>query len=70
MKIDKIQEGLWRVTPEEDMHLTQNHELSEDEQRLFCCSAYELTEADCAKWTEWTEEQKVEWEEESTDKND
>lgn len=59
MKAEKIQEGLWCFTPDMGGHLTQLM-LNKDESRVFCCSAYELSDSD--KWTEWTDEEKTEWE--------
>lgn len=61
MKIERINDNLVKITPREDMHLTQA-DLEESAERVFCCSAYELTEDDKSKWVEWTEEQKIEFE--------
>ena len=61
MKVVKIKDGLYCIIPEDGMHLTHS-EMLEGEERVFCCSAYELREDDASLWTEWTEEQKAEYE--------
>lgn len=62
MITEKIEEGLYRITPYEGNHLTQAY-LGEEDVRVFCCSAYELTEDDASKWIEWSESMKQEYEE-------
>lgn len=63
MKVEKVTDTLYCITPNEGMHLTQSH-LEDENERVFCCSAYVLNPSDVELWTEWTEAQKEQWEEE------